>query len=299
VEIVTIGAAVITRAIYGRVSIVIKKHPFTAALVPLLPIAHFGQKALSHHRLKAPVLRKIEEDSRPTCIPSVRTIDHPLLEQELKQLVYPHSVEGLSSEGLFGIVIGPSGTGKTALVRKMCSSDPEGVLYFEVFDPRCLAQDLGTAVGMVQQPTSPIDLLFTYLSGDSCAQYHKIPSGELIGNAICPCRTRRTSAKVHDRTPVLVIDGVDLLAKENKMLFILLFDRAKYLANSHALKIILVSSEGSVMPLFMVTPPRSRLADTVEVLDISDEEALKFVSNSVPTNSLKGLCLYVEVDSCT
>jgi late competence protein required for DNA uptake (superfamily II DNA/RNA helicase) len=53
----------------------------------------------------------------------------------------------------------------------------------------------------------------------------------------------------HDRTLVLVIDGagdiliiydgVDLLAKENKMLFIHLIDRAKYLANSHALKIIL------------------------------------------------------------
>ena len=72
---------------------------------------------------------------------------------------------GLSDDeiGLFGVVIGPSGTGKTALIRKICSSDPKGVLYVEVFDPKYLGKDLGTEVGMVQQPTSPIDLLFTYL----------------------------------------------------------------------------------------------------------------------------------------
>ena len=36
------------------------------------------------------------------------------------------------------------------------------------------------------------------------------------------------------------------------------------------------------MPLVMATSSRSRLADTVEVLDISDEEALKHLSNSAP-----------------
>ena len=45
---------------------------------------------------------------------------YALLEQEVKQLVDTHSVDGL-----FGIVIGPSGTGKTALMRKICSCDPE------------------------------------------------------------------------------------------------------------------------------------------------------------------------------
>jgi archaellum biogenesis ATPase FlaH len=206
------------------------------------------------------------------------------VEEELKQLIYPGAMVDLSGKGLFGIVIGPSGTGKTALVRRMCNRDPKGILYFEVFDPRCIAQDLGTVVGMVQQPTSPIDLLFMYISGNSYAQYHKIPSGELgMQYVLAGLEKQALKYKAkHDRTPVLVIDGVDLLAKRNKTMFIDLIDRAKYLANSRALRIILVSSEGSVMPLVMATSSRSRLADTVEVVDISDDEALEFLSNSIP-----------------
>ena len=129
-------------------------------------------------------------------------------------------------DGLFGIVIGPSGTGNTALMRKICRSDPKGVLYFEVFDPLCLAQDLGTAVGMVQQLTSPIDLLLTYLSGDSYVQYHKVPSGELGMQYVLAGLEEQTLKykSKHARTPVLIIDGVDLVAKENMKMYVQLID---------------------------------------------------------------------------
>ena len=275
-------------AIYGRAAITFlaKKYPFALAIGPALPIAHYGLKARSRSRLEAPVLRTIEEGSRPTCIPSVRTIDRPVLEQKLKRLIYPDpgTIEDLSGSGMFGIVIGPSGTGKTALVRRMCNRDPKGILYFEVFDPLCFAQDLGTAVGMVQRPTSPIDLLLMFISGESYAQYHKIPRGDLgLQYVLAGLEQQALKYKArHGRTPVLVVDGVDLLAKRNKTMFIDLIDRAKFLANSHSLRIVLVSSEGSVLPLVMETSSRSRLADTVEVVDISKEEALKFISYSIP-----------------
>ena len=56
-------AAGITTAIYRRVSIVIKKHPKMSLAAALVPIGHFGLKALSCHKLEAPVLRKIKEGS--------------------------------------------------------------------------------------------------------------------------------------------------------------------------------------------------------------------------------------------
>ena len=78
-------------------------------------------------------------------------------------------------------------------MRKICSSDPEGFLYFYVL------------AGLEEQALK-------YKSK-------------------------------HARTPVLIIDGVDLVANENTKMYVQLIDQAKYIANARALKIILVSSE--------------------------------------------------------
>ena len=83
----------------------------------------------------------------------------------------------------------------------------------------------------------------------------------------------------HGCMPVLVINGIDLWQKKT---IISLVDRAKYLANTCVLKIILVSSEGSVMTLIKATSSKPKLTDTVKVLDISDEEALKYFDKLVP-----------------
>ena len=48
-----------------------------------------------------------------------------------------------------------------------------------------------------------------------------------------------------------MIDGVDLQAKDYKQVFLKVVDRVKFLSNSHTVKVILVSSEGSVMPLIL------------------------------------------------
>ena len=56
-------------------------------------------------------------------------------------------------------VIGPSGMGKTAMMRKLCCRHPEGVLYYEVFNPVCFAQDLGKAAGMIQRPKGIVDFI--------------------------------------------------------------------------------------------------------------------------------------------
>jgi len=49
--------------------------------------------------------------------------------------------------------------------------------------------------------------------------------------------------------PILFIDGVDLLAKEDKELCGALVTFASTLANCNKLKLILVSSKGSIIPL--------------------------------------------------
>ena len=74
-----------------------------------------------------------------------------------------------------------------------------------------------------------------------------------------------------------VIDGIDLLAKKAPNIFTDLVDRAKYLSNSGRLRLIFVSSESKVMPLILSTTSHTRAAPVVEVVDISDGEAEKYL----------------------
>lgn len=56
---------------------------------------------------------------------------------------------------LFGVVIGPSGTGK---MKGVCRDHANGVLYMEVFDPLSLTEQLAKTTGMVVTPKNLFDL---------------------------------------------------------------------------------------------------------------------------------------------
>ena len=91
------------------------------------------------------------------------------------------------------------------------------------------------------------------------------------------------------RTPVLVIDGVDLIAKSNGDLFLTPIDRAKYLVNLGVLRIVFVSSEGSVLPLVDKISSCSRISNFLEIFDISDEDAETYLCQSMPEDLAKDI----------
>ena len=48
----------------------------------------------------------------------------------------------------FGVIIGPCGSGKTTIVRQLCSSYPGGVMCYEVCKPDTVVQYLSQEIGM-------------------------------------------------------------------------------------------------------------------------------------------------------
>lgn len=60
------------------------------------------------------------------------------------------------------------------------------------------------------------------------------------------------------QVPVLFLDGVDLLAKHNKELCCRLITHAKVMANKGTLRTVLVSSEGTIMPLLEILSAMNR-----------------------------------------
>jgi len=83
------------------------------------------------NNLVEPVFNKIEARTKPS-LPVGYTknlVCRPKLDNELKKLFYPNSPPEAK---IFGIVIGPSGTGKTFAVRNLYRSYPSRAFYYEV-----------------------------------------------------------------------------------------------------------------------------------------------------------------------
>ena len=57
----------------------------------------------------------------------------------------------------------------------------------------------------------------------------------------------------YGKTLTLFIDGADLLAMQDKNLFIYILAQAKVLANKRILTIVFVNSKGSVVPLIQAS----------------------------------------------
>lgn len=73
--------------------------------------------------------------------------------------------------------------------------------------------------------------------------------------------------------PTLVIDSVDRIAKDDKVMFTTLIQRAKDMVNSGLLHIVLVSSEGHVIPMLDKQSERTRSARVFHIPDLSQQEA--------------------------
>ena len=86
--------------------------------------------------------------------------------------------------------------------------------------------------------------------------------------------------------PTLVIDSTDNIAKEDIKMFQALLKKAKSLVNNHQINIVLVSSEGSVIPALKDISERSRCACIYHVPDIGEEKAVDILINNKCEESL-------------
>ena len=190
---------------------------------------------------------------------------------------------------MFGVVLGPSGTGKTYLTKFACSLYPSGVIYHEVYVPSFLAKDLAAAVGMrLRRDANIFDVLFEKLG---ISTFYTLPEdlSRALAIVLKTVAERATLFKAkHGRVASIFIDGIDLLAKEHPQVFVKLVDRAKYYASKGSLLIVFVSSEGHIVPLMSTTSSTTRKADVVEILDINETLSGEYLTRRGIPDSLVG-----------
>ena len=165
-------------------------------------------------------------------------------------------------------------------MRLVCSEVTCGVLYHEIFEPKSAPRELAQAAGLALTPGNLMDLALGYIS-EKYLHYHIVPDNLSQGISYVLDKVAEQVVvfkQKYGHSPCFVIVGADLLAKENKDMFVNLVNRAKYLANMDILRLVFVSSEGNVIPLIESTSANTRGAPVIEVVDISDEEGERMLS---------------------
>ena len=139
----------------------------------------------------------------------------------------------------FGIVVSPSGCRKTYAIKQFCNEYPSGMLYHKVKGPSAFVSGLSEEIGMKTSPRTVLDLLLGYIS-QKYTHYYELPDDQIDGITMVLDVLWKGASRYaieQQNIPVLVVDGVDLLAKHEKELCCRLITLAKVLGMTMNLKL--------------------------------------------------------------
>jgi hypothetical protein len=244
------------------------------------------------------------DDLDPGCV------SRPALQEKLLALLSPSSSQASKR---YAVVVGASGTGKSTAVRLAVrgaggaspqidaagntgagvkGKDPtldkdevkvKGAVYFLApTGTSSFSTDLMRAL----RCTEPFSLFspFRKLVSTDAA---KDPSGLQV-SLPQPMASWRTLSPMllaaaarfksrHGRPAVLVLDAMDLIAKDAPPFFTEVQNFAKECADKGTLRIVFVFSDGRALPLLQSNSARTRAIKPFEVGDISDEDAVAYL----------------------
>lgn len=176
----------------------------------------------------------------------------------------------------FGLIVVPTGNGKTPLVKKECNRFPRGVPYYNVCEPEMFTKELAEEIGMRVGPSNILDLVLGHFSSDHFLCYHLPGKQKKAINTIF-----KTLVNVAEKfklkygtTPTLLFHCTDVLEKFKYTLFNM---QRNQLMEGCLYTIVFVSSEGSIMPLVQKLSTFSQLVKLFEVADIEDYKATDYL----------------------
>ena len=266
--------------IVDYVGSIIDRHRLGTALIAPIVLPYILARIWNYfNNMTTSVREKLENPNPPTLIREGEHFKRDAEENEVR-IAFLNKTDTL---GLVGVVFGPAGTGKSNVVRSICRNTEnktlkgvEGVVYIEVGSPHQFAYHLAKACGVPVEPNL-FDVVISKLFS-AWKTHITLPSNDEKALAlILPVIAEGCKAykdRHNRRIPVLFIDGVDILAKQNKELYINLVDWGKKLANEDSLRIVLVCSDSHVLALDQQSF-KSRLDTLIEIDDVSEQQAVE------------------------
>ena len=248
----------------------------TAAFV-IVEEETFGM--LHHYTMERPIYKLISKGNMPNVKSLKVMIDIELQKQEIHSFL-------MDNKERFGVIIGPIGTGKSSIMRHITREhnsslykNKEKIVYHEVRNPDEFGYELARVLNV---PTSVHGfkwLLETvYLGAYFHVELIKHDKDANLNNIQRVLDHFQSLLEKSNQSCVLVLDGVDLIAKADPPAFVRLVQKAKLLTSSSNLKMVFVSSEGHVIPLIR-EGGITRAQRLYEVTDRNEAEGKKYLSD--------------------
>jgi hypothetical protein len=184
----------------------------------------------------------------------------------------------------YAVIVGAAGTGKSTAVRKAVVEleEPKGAVYFlppTIFV--AFSSALAKALGYYR-PVGWADRVVRFLTGESTgetAARSVTAEPQAMWSVLEPCLIKAAAryCAMHGAPPVLVLDGMDLVAKEDPAFFLEIQDFAKKCADTRILRVVLVISDGRAVPLLQASSAITRADVIYEVGDISEADAITWL----------------------
>ena len=165
-------------ALYSR-CVLLSRHAKISVMMGLVftyPILNCCLKKWAESHLVTQMDHALERGSTPY-LPKIiedNLIDRKGLRESIMRLFIPTMAK--KKLGYFGVILEPSGTGKTTIISNICRKHPEGVIYLEICEPESFSQRLAAKMGMRLGPSNIEDVVLGYLS----EHYYELPCGQLL-----------------------------------------------------------------------------------------------------------------------
>jgi hypothetical protein len=205
-------------------------------------------------------------------------VKRPDVEKNLEAFFYPTPEGDLSAA--YVLVVGEHGTGKSTAVRRVVREHEgiNGAIYVNVpNNVHLFGVGVAAAVGLPLLTVDVEGTIFRFLKLDT-NKVRDEPAGTWRKAELAITQAAFKFRRKHKRPAVLIIDAAERLAKKNPAFFEELQDFAKDRTDEGILRVVFVSSDGSVLEQLQSRSAKSRmLKPPFEVGDICDKEAVEFL----------------------
>ena len=260
----------------------IKDHPTITKFITFSVLMLGGYAILSREgtakRTNQGIGKRLKAGTNPK--ESRRSLEYSVNRSDVVKSIQKLLFESDPNNGRIGVILGPTGSGKTRAVIEACSvtPGPNYTLYQEIFQASETAGKQLAYAANIPLSRSTFDYIYRFLGFDSLFYFPSDPVEAMtyVLNKVASRSMEAIKREDLKRLPCFVIDATELLAVDEPAILNTLLRLTRHYVYTKKLRIVLVDSDGITLSKVNETLKRP-IVDIVEVEDLKDHDAEQYL----------------------